>query len=93
MLHPAGTGINLAERHLGSGDDFCIFIENDGSRTGGSLVESDDIISHDKFLSVVVVSIIHEIYGNCRGISREKGGKRVKKQMHRGGIVDKLRDA
>ena len=61
VLHPAGLWINLLEGQLRSRYDLCVFIKNDSSRTGGSLIESDYIFSHDTFLSVVVVSIIHEI--------------------------------
>ena len=47
MLHPAGLGIDLAEGILGAGHDAAGAVEQDGTGTGGSLIQRNNIAFHN----------------------------------------------
>ena len=46
VLDPAALGVNLLELTLAMGDDVSIFAKEDGTGTGGSLIERENI-GHD----------------------------------------------
>ena len=48
VFDPAGMGVDLLELSLGLGDDLAVFVKNDRSGTGGTLVQSHYIFGHSK---------------------------------------------
>ncbi|MCY1180811.1 hypothetical protein D9M73_212800 [compost metagenome] len=44
MFDPAGLRIMLRELALGGANHIGVAVENDGSRTGGALVQGDDVV-------------------------------------------------